>query len=492
MRVLRSLTLLLFTFAAAAQNIDPKAVDRLMASTLKAWNLPGAAVVIVQNDRVVYAQGYGVKELGKPEPVTADTLFQLASTSKAFTSTALAMLASDGKLSFDDPVRKHLDAFRLADSCADAAVTLRDIVSHRTGLSRHDELWDDTTLTREEVIRAMAHVELSRPFRSAYQYQNILFIAAGEAVAQTAGMPWEEFVRTRIFTPLRMTHTITSDSEWTRADHATGHRYDWKSGAVTPRAAADTTTIGPAGAIKSSARDMGNWVLFHLSEGVFEGKPLVAAAQLAETKTPQTVMRMEGSSLELQPETNLMAYGMGWNIQDYRGEQLVSHGGALNGFRTRVSLLPKRKAGFVVMINAERGYSLLAVQNALADLLLGKPSRDWNAYYLPVDRRIDEKDEQDRLARLAQRVPDTTPSRPLADYAGPYSNEAYGTATISLVNDTLNLQWNRRTAPLTHFHYDVFRTESKDNEFDETVSFTLDERKKVKSLTLFGETFVRK
>ena len=144
------------------------------------------------------------------------------------------------------------------------------------------------------------------------------------------------------------------------------------------------------------------------------------------------------------------------------------------------------------MINAERGYSLLALQNALADLLLGKPTRDWSAYYLAVDRRIDEKDEKDRQERLAKRVANTTPSRPLADYAGHYDNPAYGTATVSLVSDALVLQWNQKTAPLTHFHYDVFRAESKEHELDETVTFSLDDEKKVKGLTLFGETFGRK
>jgi CubicO group peptidase (beta-lactamase class C family) len=205
--------LLALTFAtslgattATAQSLDTRAVDRLMTATLQQWQIPGASIAIIQNDRVVYLKGYGTKD--GTQPVTPDTLFQIASTSKAFTSTALAMLASDGKLSFDDPVRKHLPYFRIADTCADSQVTIRDIVSHRTGLPRRDELWDDTPLTREDVVRRMGMLALQRPFRASYGYHNINFIAAGEAVTRTSGMSWDDFVRTRIFQPLGMKNTV--------------------------------------------------------------------------------------------------------------------------------------------------------------------------------------------------------------------------------------------------------------------------------------------
>ncbi|HVG24549.1 MAG TPA: serine hydrolase [Thermoanaerobaculia bacterium] len=474
--------------ALGAKPLDPKGVDRLMNETMRAWQIPGASIAIVQNDQVVFLKGYGTKELGGKEAVTPDTLFQIASTTKAFTSTSLAMLASDKKLDFDDPVRKHVPYFRLSDMCADQAVTLRDIVSHRTGLSRHDELWDDTALTREDVIRALSNIALTKPFRSAYQYQNITFITAGEAVAHAAGMSWDDFVKTRIFAPLKMTNTVTTDAAWNAADHATGYRFDWKTGAMRPRRGADTTTIGPGGAIKSSARDMANWIRFHLAGGKFEGTQLVDADRLAETKKPHTVIPLEGATGEVNPETQLMAYAMGWNVSDYKGELLVAHAGALNGFRTHVILLPKRNAGMFITINVERGYSLYAMRHAIADLLLtGKTSRDWNAYYLALERKTDEKSEKDKEARLAKRVADTKPTRPLAEYAGVYENPSYGPVTIHAANGGLVLQWQRIDAPLTHYHYDVFDTNAEDVE--ETVTFNLDEEQKVKSLTVFGERF---
>jgi CubicO group peptidase (beta-lactamase class C family) len=494
MRPLRIVLTFLCTLALHAQSIDPKAVDALMLRTMKEWKIPGASIAIVKDDRILYVQGYGTKDVGGTDKVTGDTLFQIASTSKAFTSTSLAMLASDGKLSFDDRVRDHVDYFRLADDCADASVTIRDIVSHRTGLSRHDELWDNTPLTREDVVRSIGRVGLSKPFRTTYQYQNIMFIAAGEVVASASGMSWDDFVRTRIFQPLGMTRTVTSDADWNAsADHATGHSYDWKTGVVKVQKPIDTTTIGAGGAIKSSARDMANWIRFQLGDGVFEGRKLVDPALLAETKTPETVIKMTDMSRERNPETNVMSYAMGWTVQDYRGELLVSHAGALNGFRTHVDLLPEQKAGFVVMINAGRGIALMALRNTLADMLAGKPARDWNPLYLASDRKEDEKTAKDREALLAKRTPNTTPTLPLATYASEYKSAAYGTATISLVGDKLVLRWNRLTIPLDHYHYDVFTAYSEDDSVDEQVVFTLGDDHTLKSMTLFGEplTFSR-
>ncbi len=476
----------------SAQTLDTKAVDRLLTTTLQQWQIPGAAIAIVQNDRVVYLKAYGTKD--GTQPVTPDTLFQIASTSKAFTSTALAMLASDGKLSFDDPVRKHVPYFRLADTCADSQVTLRDIVTHRTGLARRDELWDDTPFTREDVVRKMATVSLARPFRTSYGYHNIMFIAAGEAVTHTSGLPWDDFVRTRIFQPLGMSHTVISDAEWNAStDRATGYSWDGKTSRIEVQTPIDTTTIGAGGAIKSSARDMANWVRFQLAGGTFEGKQLVKPDLLAETKTPHTIIRLEGSTRDVNPETHLMTYAMGWNVQDYRGEQLVAHGGALNGFRTQVALLPKRNIGMVLLINAGRGWSIAGLRNAIIDMMLsGKPSRDWNTYYLTLDHDAELKAAKDKLERLAKRVPNTTPTRPLADYAGEYTNDAYGPLKVSLVDGSLVLEWIRIKAPLAHYHYDVFDAEEKAHALEETVTFGLDDEKKVAGLTFFGEKFVRK
>ncbi len=484
--------LLSFSLFAQSTSFEPRAVDRLMTSTMKAWQIPGMAVAVVRGDQVVYVQGYGTKELGGTDLVTADTLFQIASTTKAFTTTAISMLAAEGKLSWDDPVKKHLPYFRLPDMCADSQVMLRDIVSHRTGSGRYDELWDNSPFSREQIIRALGENELRRPFRTGYGYNNILFIAAGEVVANASGMPWEEFVRQRIFIPLGMRKTTTSDEEWAKADHASGYRYDWRTNRISPQKPGETQVLGPAGAIKSSARDMAQWLRFQLAGGAYNLQQLVDPAALEETKMPHTVIRLENTTRDLNPETHVMSYGLGWTIQDYRGEQLISHSGALNGFRTHVDLLPKRNSGFVVMANVGRGYALIALRNALADMLSGKPARDWNAYYLMLERRADEKEARDREERLAKRIPNTSPTHPLAQYAGEYESRSHGKATITEVGDKLVLQWSRATIPLEHFHYDVFTAFSEADYVDEELTFNLDSKREIQSFTLFGTTFVKR
>lgn len=492
MRLLSAFVALALAVTVHAQKIDPYAIDKFVGNTLKTWQIPGAAVAIVLNDRIVYVKGYGMTKAGGTEPVTPETLFQIASTTKAFTSAAMSILVDEQKVAWDDPVRQHLEYFRLADPCADANVTLRDILSHRTGLSRHDELWDNTPLTREELVRRIGHVPLTKSFRSAYQYQNIMFIAAGEVIAQASGTTWDEFVRTRLFGPLGMTRTVTSDSEWNAADHAMGHRWDAVRQRLSPQTPIETKTLGAGGAIKSCARDMANWIRFQLADGFYDNRRLVDADALAETKTPQTVIRHEGLSRETNPETSLMAYGMGWTVQDYRGELLVSHAGALNGFRTHVDLLPKKSTGFVVMLNAGRGLAAVALRNGLIDMLAGKQPRDWNAYYMMVDARANDHERKEKEDRLAKRHPETRPSHPLADYTGTYDSRAYGMVQVTLVNDQLVLQWNRMTVPLAHWHYDVFAAVSEVDELDEQVTFGVDEDGKVTTLTFYRETFTRK
>lgn len=486
MRILVTLLTLLLPVTTWAKPVDTKAVDRIMTSMLEAWQVPGAAVAVVADGEVVYVKGYGTRVLGANQPVDADTLFQIASTSKAFTSTAVAMLVSEGKLSFDDPVRQHLDYFRIGDPCADSQVTIRDILTHRTGVARHDELWDNTPLTRSDVVRAFGEVELARPFRSGYGYQNITFIAAGEVVSKTAGIIWDEFVRTRIFRPLGMTRTITSDADWSVATNtATGYRWYDATGRIAPQTLISTRTIGAGGGIKSSARDLAQWVRFQLDDE----QKLIEPRVLAETKTPHTIISVNE---ETHPETNLMAYAMGWIVQDYRGEKLVSHSGALNGFRTNIAMLPEHDTGFVVLINSGRSAAVTATRNALADLVLGSPSRDWNAHLLALDAKSTEKEAAQKAEREAKRVKNTQPTLALDGYAGTFISRAHGPATIGVENGRLVLRWNKLNVPLTHHHYDVFDAVSEEDWLEEELVFNFTPSRELESFTLWGTEFVKK
>jgi CubicO group peptidase (beta-lactamase class C family) len=479
--------------AAGSCRFEQAAVDRLVAAAMKQWQLPGLAVAIVDHDRVVALKGYGVKTVGGNDLVSPDTRFQIGSTTKAFTTALMAMLVEEGKMRWDDPVRAHLEYFRLSDPCADSLVTLRDLVSHRTGLAEHDELWDDSPWSREEVIRRVATLPLARPFRSRYGYNNILLMAAGDAAASAAKMPWEALVRERLLAPLGMTETGVREAEWLAAkDRAAGHKVA-EDGRIVPQVPIPNEPLGPAGRIHSTARDLARWVRFQLGNGTVDGKRLVAAEALEETKSPQMVMRLSESTRASNPETNLMTQGMGWIIQDHRGELLVVRTGSLNGFRTRVDLLPKRSAGFVLLTNAGRADGLLALRNGLIDLLAGeKAPRDWNAYYLDLEAKAKARSEARKRDAEAGRPQGTRPSHDLAAYAGTYRNASHGAMEVAVEEGGLWLRWNRMGGPLSHRVYDTFswKVGEPDN-LDETVQFTFDAEGRVDAMKVFDVPLAR-
>jgi CubicO group peptidase (beta-lactamase class C family) len=442
--------------APSAPPVDAAAIDALLRDALKAWQVPGAAVAVVHGDEVVYLKGVGVKDLDTNQPVTPDTLFPIASCTKAFTTTAMALLVDEGKMSWDDPVRKHLEYFRLSDPLADANVTLRDLVTHRTGVAGHDFLWYRAPWTQEEAIRKVGRLKLERPFRSAYQYQTTMFTAAGHAVARAAGATWADFVQQRIFDPLGMTRAnFTTPAVEKAGDYASGHRRNHVGQVqVIPWYAIDVPD--PAGSINASARDLSRWLRFHLGQGTFEGKQLISAASLRETHTPQIVIRLEGTARAMNPETTQMSYGMGWVIQDYRGHRLLFHAGLIDGFRAYLVLAPDAQLGLVLLNNLHQTWMNLAVANNLVDLFLGLPRKDWNAY---VAAQVQQQAAEAATAlkeREAKRHHGTRPSRELAAYTGLYEEPAYGTARVSLENGLLVWRWSSFTSPLEHVHYDTF------------------------------------
>lgn len=348
-------------------------VECLVHQALEFWEVPGASVAVVAHGELLACGGYGVKDLRTGEPVTPDTLLAIASVTKAFTTCALAMLVDEGRLAWDDPVRKHLEWFRLSDPLADANVTVRDLVTHRTGLSRHDMLWYKSPWTREEIVRKCGEVALTRPFRSAYQYNNNMFVAAGLVLQAVTGQAWEDFVQERIFAPLGMrTANCSSTLALQAADRATPHRRRG-DGPLGPIDWLNFDSEGPGGTINASAREMTAWLRFQLANGVFDGNRLVSEDNLLETRTPQMVIRPEPAEkpvLELT-ETTQQTYGMGWTIWDYRGHGVHSHGGAIDGFRSTLALVPRRGLGVVVLVNGTPTNGHVALRNALVDRLLG-------------------------------------------------------------------------------------------------------------------------
>jgi CubicO group peptidase (beta-lactamase class C family) len=453
---LLALSALCLPCAAAAPPVDAKAIDAAVRRSLEVWHVPGAAVGIVRDGEVVYLKGHGTREVGGKDAVTPDTFFPIASCTKAFTTVAMAALVDDGKMGWDDPVRKHVPFFRLSDPLADANVTLRDLVCHRTGLAGHDLLWYHAPWSVEEIVRRAGRLPLDRPFRTTFQYQSAMFMAAGLAVQSAAGEPWEQFVQKRLLDPLEMKATVfTSTAALRSADCASPHRVNAQGQTeVMPRY--PLKAPDPAGSVHSSARDLCRWLHFHLDEGRAGERRLVSAKELGQTHTPQMVIGLDRRARALWPDTVQMSYGMAWVIQDHRGHKLVSHSGAIDGFRAHLTMVPEKRLGIVILGNLHHTRMNLALSNTLLDLLLDLPRKDWDRLIREVMLQGEREEAEKARARQERRHHGTRPSREAAAYAGDYEHPAYGTAHVSLDRGRLVWRWNNFAGPLEHFHYDTF------------------------------------
>ena len=411
------------------------------------------AVAIVRGDQT-YVQGYGEKELGEGEPVSCETLFAVGSVTKAFTTTAMAMLADEGKLSWDDHPRKYIPEFKLSDPLADANVTLRDLISHRTGLARHDGLWYNSAWSSSELLSKIPYLEFAYSFRSTYQYSNLMYMIAGLAAASAAGMTWDEFVQTRLFKPLDMNRSITSLTALEKSGNFCAP-HEKKEDEVVAVPWCDLDNVGPCGSINSCARDMANWVRFQLGDGTWNGEQLVSKQNLLETHSPQIVVPVDEVSRDLA-ETTMSSYCLGWNMLTYRDWTVIAHGGSIDGFNAGVALVPKAGVGVAILSNLCCDWTIYATRNALLDHLLGLPEKDWFGSILEVHKAEKEKERAAQKEKWEKRVESTQPSRELVDYAGSYTDEAYGEAVVTLQYGALSLAWNNHTASLEHFHFDTF------------------------------------
>ena len=435
---------------------EPAAIDRLMNDALKQWDAPGAALVIVRDDRIVYLQGYGRKHIDKPEPVTPDTVFPLASCTKAFTSTLIATLVDEGEMRWDDPVRKHLPAFHLSDPNADAMVSMRDLLSHRTGVGTHDLLWYRAPWDTDELLKRVGKLPLEYPFRGGYAYSSIMYIAAGKAASDRAKEPWQTLVKARLTDPLGMKATYFTTTDVSAEVLASGH--ERKDGHVKFTPGLEFAEPNPAGSMHSSARDIAAWLRFQLSNGkTADGQRLVSERNLLETRSPQSIIPLAGANGEQNPDTTLMCYCMGWVKYDYRGKKITAHGGIVDGFRIQLTIVPEENLAFAVLSNLYEPRMTQAVSNALIDRFCGLSERDWNGFYLKFRDDADAAAKAAIEARDKARNPNRKPSLAVDGYAGTYENPAYGTAKVTAKDGKLELHWSSFRVPMEPFEGDAFR-----------------------------------
>lgn len=439
--------------------------DAVVEAGLKALKVPGACVAVVVGDEVVLAKGYGLRDIEKKLPMTADTLLAIGSASKAFTVFALGTLVDEGKMDWDKPVRTYIPWFKLYDPSATEHISPRDLVTHRSGLPRHDLVWyNNLTSTREELVHRLAFLKPTADLREKFQYNNLMFLTAGFLLEQLTGQKWEDAVRARVFAPLGMARSNFSVDE-SQKDPDFALPYQEEKGAVKRLPFRNITTMGPAGAINSSANEMSRWVRIHLNNGKIEGKNLIGAATVADMHAPHMPIGAPQSIPEIGPEI----YGMGWFTDTYRGHARVHHGGNIDGFSALVSFLPQDNVGFVVLTNMNgTGLPELLVRHAV-DKLLGLPDRNWILEAAQNKAKGEELGKAAEQKKATRRTLGTKPSHKLDDYVGDYNHPGYGDLKVFLRDGHLAFSINAIVSNLEHWHYDTFNAKKiEDGTFDDS------------------------
>jgi len=450
----------------AQQSVNPvadpavalKDFDQFVAQALKDWNVPGAAVAIVQGDKVVLLKGYGYRNVEKKLPVTAKTLFAIASITKSFTVTDLGMLIDEGKAGWDLPVRSMFPAFKLYDPVLTEQISLRDLITHRSGLPRHDMVWYSSDFSRDDLIRRLQYLEPNKPLRSTFQYNNLMFMTAGYIGGVLDGRSWEDSVRARVLEPLDMnTTTFSLRVLQSSPDFALPYQKgrDLKAELkLMPFEATcpDTCALGPAGELNSNAEELSHYLLFHLSKGKFASHQLLTESSATQMQTPQ--MTIAGAPR--YPELGEGSYGMGFFISTYRGHKQIEHGGNLDGFSAIFTFLPAERIGAVVLTNLDETPLPEVIAYNVFDRFLGFDQVPWSKRLLDQEVGGKQSQQEARNKGYELRKKDTHPSHDLKEYLGDFEHPGYGVVSISAEPDGLLVNLNKLPMHAKHYHYDVF------------------------------------
>jgi CubicO group peptidase (beta-lactamase class C family) len=481
--------------AALERAAQLKEFDAFVAKGVRDWGIPGLSVSVVKNDSVIFAKGYGVRSVANPLPVDDQTLFGIMSTTKAFTAMSIAMLVDEHKLAWNDPVSKWLPQLEFPDVLQTRELTVKDLLTHNTGLGNADLLWTRGDLSRDEILRRVRFLTPAYSLRNGFIYQNVMYSAAGEVVARASGMSWEEFVRTRIFQPLGMTRSYTTLDQMRASNDANVSAPHFRI-RDTIRVIRDEPAdpIEAAGAIWSTASDMAKWVRFLLDSGRVNGTRLVSARSFHELLKPQVIGPPNGfypTSRIIKPHWD--TYGMGFFEEDYRGKFVAYHTGSLAGRTAILGLIPDERMGVYVLGNLDHAEFRHALMYKAFDLFAGTaetPARDWSAEFLKLYGDAEKQSDAARATRDAMRVMGTHPSLALEKYAGTYVHPAWGDLTIKMDNGALRVAIGPsadNSGLLEHWNYDTFRATLGDGRGGHsTLTFELDPTGSVKSVMLDG------
>ncbi len=495
----KTMIVFLFSFFITAVSAQPNTIpsfvkdslDTYVNRALTDWQIPGVAVCIVKNGKVVVMKGYGVKDYDTREKVDENTLFMIGSNSKAFTATAIAILDADKRLSLDDKVTKWIPEFKLDNKAAGEQAIIKDLLCHRIGFKtfQGDFTYWTSNLTRKEVIEKMSHIKAEYPFRTTWGYTNAAFVTAGEIIPKVTGMQWEDFITQKIFQPLDMKNTLALSKDFPNAANKCSP-YTMAEGKLVKIPFCSIDNLAAAGSIGSSVNDMSHWVMMQLDNGKYNGNQVVAASAIAQTRTPASII---GNGRVLYNNGHFSLYGLGWQLQEYSGRKIVSHTGGVNGFVTSVTLIPEEKLGIIVFTNTDQNGFYEALKWEIMDAYLGNAYRNYSAgYYGFTKQQVDADQQADKLKK------DTVAMKMKADlpptaYTGNYFNDVYGYMKVVLESGELKMRFSHHPdmyARLESLGGNRFYATFTDPEFSKAVFPFHVENGRVKSVTVKVADFV--
>ncbi|MFT5161825.1 MAG: CubicO group peptidase (beta-lactamase class C family) [Alteromonadaceae bacterium] len=495
----------LFSADAAAKEspapVDLVQIKQTIEKAMKAFNVPGIAVAIVKDDKVIMSKGFGLIQMGKRDKVNADTLFGIASNTKAFTTAALAILADEGKLNWDDKVTDYLPSFALRDPYVTQQFTIRDMLSHRSGLgigAGDLMIWPASDITTDEIIKRVRYLKPMTSFRSEYAYDNLMYVMAGEIVARVSKMSWHEFIQKRILTPLKMTQTRMRYSAIEANNHNVATAHAPVDGQIKPVGGDFLESFSSAGSIASSVNDMSQWLRVQLKGGLIDttgdkDNRLFSGVKGIEMWTPNTLQDVPPFNEEMD-RTHFRAYGLGWRLNDHQGYKMVSHTGGIMGMVSRVVMIPEKQLGVVILTNQQSGPAFYAIAHDIINRYLEVEHKDWVSIY--QHKQKNKVDEGQRVVEqlMKDRDSQSRPSLALADYAKLYRDDWYGDIEITLVDDKskgqkLQMRFSRTPVligELEHFQHNTFivRWYDRSTNADAFVNFQLTPEGKVDIVTM--------
>lgn len=492
------LTAIFFVQALQAQktnnnqtsDFDTEKLDQYIQKAKAEWDIPGMAIAVVHNGKVIFEKGYGIRDIKTKEKVNPQTLFAIASNTKAFTSSALSILVDQGKIAWDDKVRKHLPYFTLYDPYVSENMTIRDLLCHRSGLKTFsgDLLWYESSYSRKEIIERAKYLKPVYGFRTDFGYSNIMFLTAGEIIPAVTDTSWDDYIEHHFFEPLNMTESNTSITDFKKTDNIAQPHHVVPGKKTQLLSYLNWDNIAAAGGINSSVSELSHWIIMQLNNGMYQGKKLLSEEQIYEMQTPHTIKPVSKGARGLWKSKHYEAYALGWNTYDYHGMKVVEHGGGADGMISKTVLIPDADFGFVILTNSIN-YLPSALSYYILDMKAGEEPQDWSSLYNNFYIRNNTEEKKAVQEAEAKRNKNSNPSLPLKEYTGTYGGDLYGDAKVTIENNHLVVDLLPSKAlkgDLSHWQYNSFKIvlRNRINLPDGIVNFIINSEGKVDEMRI--------